>query len=818
MTDRLNPGSPDDRWLQVTYTSADDSSGGRGGWGVKTASPGLSRQTLKMLEREFKTTLDEVEPTPAFAPAGVLERRPRRMVYRLVDDQVCLWHAAAAGNDATGRPGNVFNHAAVLPGPGGLVRPIEMWRSPDLLAPFGPTPVAEARLSPVLRPGTAVTRETVTSFIDSNDRIYALEWLLAAVDHAFRQGLSLLLTVPTPDEGALWMGAISYATSAPHSRQLGFVTYERRTGLDRTDGTQFGVVFLPPGEITSDDAGPNRLLLDPSQDLDDSDPSTWAGPHGQRFPASKAWQDGVLNVYANGARTVDLLALIDEVSAGMHDGEATTVPLEWPLLTALLSDPGSGVANRESRLVSCLLDAPASALTNPYLRRLVDEVTADDTLRNEMLARAAVGSGLWQELQERAAVDFLAGGWRAAAGVPQGRNFDAGTYRAAAIAAVHDAVDDIAGPEDAAMAAGRLIGFVLDHGLTGDPVVELDSATEVAAEALVGRVLSASRGIPRARWAELGNTLHGLLTEEAPADPATPVTPPAPPPTPLRLTKTAPQHYAPPVHQPSLGTAPDGVAPPMSDPIPLGQDDRAEPVPHQDQPTPEAVPEVVHRLRALLRTVLPDDVVRGAAIGDAILVARGIEQVPLLGGEPGIRARSDRVKEVFDVRAVRDVPAQERDAALRWLAGYYALGEADQLEDDTHPWAPVLAERFAEQFQSQPEPALHAIRLILEQGRVDVAASVFYACAQRTAMPASTSALLQLGLGPGGDDRLGWTGVRAAWPHLPVARRADVVAHAMPRMIRELTGLGGPGWAQIQDRIEQLGTATAFGQHQPGKG
>src|SRR4051794_9970598 len=103
MAIRVRPPVPE--WAQLTYTSADEIAGVQGGWGVKETTPNGPEEVLAALQRGVTTSLDEVEETPEFATAAEVEGRERRLLFRQVDGVVALWHAVAAGLDATGRPG-----------------------------------------------------------------------------------------------------------------------------------------------------------------------------------------------------------------------------------------------------------------------------------------------------------------------------------------------------------------------------------------------------------------------------------------------------------------------------------------------------------------------------------------------------------------------------------------------------------------------------------------------------------------------------------------------------------------------------------------
>ena len=158
------------RWGQLTYASFDPDNGA-GGWQVMSTAGELSDGEIESLRQRIVTRFDSDTPLGAFPNAAELEAMPRRLTY-ICDGrgQGAYWHSTMAGRDATGRPGNVFSHvlldrATAQPTP--AIRPIEIWRSPGLLCPFGPEQVREAVLREDAIPsfGASLGRQDVLDFL-----------------------------------------------------------------------------------------------------------------------------------------------------------------------------------------------------------------------------------------------------------------------------------------------------------------------------------------------------------------------------------------------------------------------------------------------------------------------------------------------------------------------------------------------------------------------------------------------------------------------------------------------------------------------------
>ena len=132
--------------------------------------------------------------------------------------RAAYWHTVPAGPDSTGRPGNVFAHAVLdrTAEAEPRHRPIQWWRSPRWLCPYGAAAVARAVL-PDEPPGpaAAVTKDSVVAFaLDTSTwRLATLFGLLDAVAAALDGGPPVVLGVESTDAAAQWIGLVSFLMS-----------------------------------------------------------------------------------------------------------------------------------------------------------------------------------------------------------------------------------------------------------------------------------------------------------------------------------------------------------------------------------------------------------------------------------------------------------------------------------------------------------------------------------------------------------------------------------------------------------------------------
>jgi hypothetical protein len=256
------------RYAQMSYTSF-DTAGSAGGWRVKQTAGDLADPEQTLLLSGVHTGLNAVKPMPPYPTLEQLQQIPRRLAYRRVNrDNACYWHTVPAGADHTGRPGNVFIHALLdraAGEPDALYRPIELWRSPRWLYPYGPTAVARAELpADPPGPGGVVTRDSVVEFAcdTATWRLATLFGLLDAVAAAIDGGPLVVLGVDSVDTAAHWIGLVSFLMSPGTARMLNFSTFDRaeqlgfamRVGQHLSAMPRDDLIDAPAGVVTIDEA------------------------------------------------------------------------------------------------------------------------------------------------------------------------------------------------------------------------------------------------------------------------------------------------------------------------------------------------------------------------------------------------------------------------------------------------------------------------------------------------------------------------------------------------------------------------------------
>ncbi|WP_426225097.1 hypothetical protein [Pseudarthrobacter sp. DSP2-3-2b1] len=249
---RTGPPAVTLRWGQLTYASFDPDNGA-GGWQVTSTAGNLSDGEIEALRQRIVTRFDSDIYLGAFPNAAELQAMPRRLTY--INDgrgRGAYWHSTMAGRDSTGRPGNVFSHVLLdrsTAQPTPSIRPIEIWRSPGLLCPFGPEQVREAVLVEDASPsfGAALGREDVLDFLfDQREwRVGLLSALLDAVSAALSGGPGVVLVTDSAETSALWIAAVSRLAPADWVRRMNFSVYERAAGLDAVFDRGVHLVGVP---------------------------------------------------------------------------------------------------------------------------------------------------------------------------------------------------------------------------------------------------------------------------------------------------------------------------------------------------------------------------------------------------------------------------------------------------------------------------------------------------------------------------------------------------------------------------------------------
>jgi hypothetical protein len=404
-----------DRYGQLSYTSF-DAAGSAGGWQVKQTSADLTADEAELLVAQVQTVFALPEALPAYPTPEQLSALPRRLAYRRVTgDAAAYWHSVPAGADATGRPGNVFAH--VLLDRGGAseptFRPIQLWRSPSWLSPYGKAAVAAAQLpSDPPRPSLAVTAEGVIAFAleTSTWRLGVLLGLLDAVAAAMAGGPRVLLGVDSVDTAAQWIGLISFLMSAGTARTLSFSTFDRTDQLASALKSQL-LTAVPREDL--DNAPPGVVTIDEIEMLSLGE----FGGEPHRTAAGRtidvtAWSAMAQVALLDPQSALLLLTDIDTFASQVSD---VGLHPAWPMAMSVLNRPEFSDAAREARTVVAMnspLDLPAhsvaaqtvrdvvtmlagasTAEAYQILQRLPDGLAADAA--SELYLRRAIADGAW---------------------------------------------------------------------------------------------------------------------------------------------------------------------------------------------------------------------------------------------------------------------------------------------------------------------------------------------------------------------------------------------------------------------------------------
>jgi hypothetical protein len=231
------------RFVHLTYASLAGAADSAGGWQFKQDSGSTAAERERVLEL-VPTALHLARPLSRYPAADELAGAPRRLVFAGDADgrSAYLVHSVAAGPDATLRPGNVFSQVLIDRELTGALaaddplRPIEYWRSPTWLTPYGPDAVRSADVDESALParGPIVNRERISEFVkDDRTPVGRLTELLNATAAALEDDTAarIVLVVDDLDDAARWIGAVSFLAAPPTAARLTFSTYERTEDL-----------------------------------------------------------------------------------------------------------------------------------------------------------------------------------------------------------------------------------------------------------------------------------------------------------------------------------------------------------------------------------------------------------------------------------------------------------------------------------------------------------------------------------------------------------------------------------------------------------
>ena len=502
------------RWGQLTYTSFDPGNGASGGWQLKETSGDLSNGEIQNLRSRVVTWFDPVKPLSPFPSPGELKAMPRRLTY-VADEHGggAYWHSVMAGRDSTGRPGNVFSHVVLdraVDAPNPAIRPIELWRSPDLLCPYGPDQVSGAILTNPGCPrfGDELDRAAVLDFLfdPATWRVGVLSVLLDAVDAAMKGGRSVVLLTDSAESGALWIAAVSSLTSPRTARALSFSVYERAGVLTALFERGVHVACVPQEDSASLTQTEDFVILDEHEmpslgEVGGQQHETRAGSRITPTPWSELAQAALVDRSTAEAAFAEL----DAISSRLGDPKLDPC---WPLAMAAMRLPD---------LFGDLQTEAAAAVKRHSPLALEDDAElmalAMLTVRRESGGKASVA---WDELQngevsplmrdalaqiyvERVLAD--AGSWTGSGPVPLPQDFRPEFVNAELkVAAVETltgisrSLSSVSGPASPSGAV-RLLDFLCRAGVVGfhgEGRSDIEHAIDEAATDIVERVVTAS--------------------------------------------------------------------------------------------------------------------------------------------------------------------------------------------------------------------------------------------------------------------------------------------------------------------------------------
>ncbi|OYO18094.1 hypothetical protein CGZ93_16190 [Enemella dayhoffiae] len=347
------------RWGQLSYTSFDRMDGRGGGWQVKDTTGGLTEQETTELHGRVQTQLDTGSELPRFPTPAEIAELPRKLLYApagTTAGQCASWHVAPAGNDASGRPGNVFAHVLLDRDPDcdDPLRPVERWRSDGWLTPFGPEAVLAAELTDTEPPAPGVlNRTTVASwlFAPRKWRMQNLAGLLDALRAALAGGPPVVLGVEDLDEGANWIAAASFAMSAGTARRLFFSTLERPSSLAETLTRGVRLACVPASDLPALKRRQDVVLIDTTDlvELGDLDGAPHRTTRGDEIRVTE-WSVLVAELFDSAENLAAAVSDLDEVAQQVGDHGLDPA---WPVAMVLSRRTGGGGVEVSRVLTGC---------------------------------------------------------------------------------------------------------------------------------------------------------------------------------------------------------------------------------------------------------------------------------------------------------------------------------------------------------------------------------------------------------------------------------------------------------------------------------
>ncbi|WP_396909623.1 hypothetical protein [Mycolicibacterium sp.] len=372
----ISVGTSRAHYGQLLYTSFDDPSGVGGGWQVKDENGELTAEERELLTARVVTTFDVDPVLPQFPTADQIAGRPARLAYAPTGSgAAAYWHTVDAGNDATGRPGNVMAHILLDReiNAASAHRPVQLWNSPHWRRPYGPAEVLATELDvDVPHPNPDITAATAIHFLTGTavDRQGTFRVLLDAVYAAMTGGPKVVLLTGDNTTGPLWIAAVSFFMSPGTSRRFSWSTHDKPP-LAVTDLRRgMHLVVMPRGSAPELPDG-DWIVLD---ELDEPAVRELGSTHstGTAQVTVTPWSTLAEGVLADETMALQLLNDQDAVAEEVGDHDLSPI---WPLAVAVSRRSDLAEFHRDAQH-ALAEDAPPHITAVGWLDHLVAEATA----------------------------------------------------------------------------------------------------------------------------------------------------------------------------------------------------------------------------------------------------------------------------------------------------------------------------------------------------------------------------------------------------------------------------------------------------------
>ncbi|GAA1471544.1 hypothetical protein P4N68_03600 [Corynebacterium felinum] len=258
-----------------------------GGWSVGDVKGVISADDANSLRRLIPTSLNDGETPGNYPSREEIAQLNRRFAWLPILDhsgQVSQWWAfyasAHAGQDSTGRPGNVFSFVQVCPNGTKDIDPVGMLYSPEIPVPFGKSQVDKVQLPDRTSTPGPVTNAVVDAFIHGWEGDSPLpenfaqvtpvnpgpqrSQILSTLVGLVQSGSLVVLACPLK-ESALWVTAVGRAVG----KNFSFSTFETPDRLmEMFDHfCQFAVVKTTDAEAAKQRVGTRAVVVSVDEPL-----------------------------------------------------------------------------------------------------------------------------------------------------------------------------------------------------------------------------------------------------------------------------------------------------------------------------------------------------------------------------------------------------------------------------------------------------------------------------------------------------------------------------------------------------------------------